>query len=169
MAIYTPRRSRRAAAKAPTVPTERFITFKLETETFALPLDRIHKVTTLDKLYGDPNCTGYSLTNYQGRELVVIDVAQRIFGRKLPAAEQLVPSNNPPIVKYLLILNTAEQLLGLPIDSSPSIQSLSRSAFQPLPEIYRQHSNIHCVSSLAIKTPDRSAIFLLDIDAIVAG
>jgi chemotaxis signal transduction protein len=178
MAIYSPLRSRRLAAKDRAELTQRLITFKLGTETFALPLDRVHKVTTLDRVYGDPNNTGFSLTTYQGRELVVIDVGNRIFGR---AVQILPPSpkptiggtsdeKNPSVVKYLLVLQPApDRLFGLPIDSAPSIQSIPVSAFQPLPEIYRQHSQIHCVSSLSSDTAERTAIFLLDIGAIVGG
>jgi chemotaxis signal transduction protein len=178
MAIYSPLRSRRLAARDRVEQTQRLITFKLGLETFALPLDRVHKVTTFERSYGDPNATGVSLTTYQGRELVVIDVGQRIFGR---AAQILPPSPKPTIsnstdradlqaVKYLLVLQpTPDRLVGLPIDSPPSIQSLSVSAFQPLPELYRQHSQIHCVSAFSIDTPDRPAIFLLDIAAIVSG
>ncbi len=177
MAIYSPLRSRRLAARDRSEQTQRLITFKLGTETFAAPLDRVHKVTTLDRLYGDPNDTGFSLTTYQGRELVVIDVGHRIFGRAaqiLPPSSKLTPelgsTEHPQIVKYMLVLQAAaDRLIGLPIDSAPSIQSLPLSAFQPLPEIYRKHSNVHCVRAFSIDTPERPSIFLLDIAAIVAG
>ncbi len=176
MAIYSPLRSRRLAAQDRAELTQRLITFKLGTETFALPLDRVHKVMTLDRVYGDPNNTGFSLTTYQGREIVVIDVGHRIFGR---AVQILPPSLKPTssmsdenlsVVKYLLVLQPdPDRLVGLPIDSAPSIQSIPVSAFQPLPEIYRQHSQIHCVSALSSDTTERPAIFLLDIAAIVGG
>jgi chemotaxis signal transduction protein len=177
MAIYSPLRSRRLAARDRVEQTQRLITFKLDVETFALPLDRVHKVTTFDRVYGDPNATGVSLTTYQGRELVVIDVGLRIFGR---AAQILPPSPKPALsnsdreelaaVKYLLVLQpTPDRLVGLPIDSPPSIQSLSLSAFQPLPDLYRQHSQIHCVSGFSLGTSEHPAIFLLDIAAIVGG
>jgi chemotaxis signal transduction protein len=181
MAIYSPLRSRRLAAQQAEA-LQRIITFQLRQETFALPLDRVQKVTTLDRLYGDANGTGISLTTYQGRELVVIDVGQRIFGNAptvLPASnrskrtsitdplstlENLEDSEDDvTLVRYLLILQCDDgSLVGLPIDSPPSIQSISLSAFQPLPTIYRQQSNIHCVSSFSIDRPDRPSIFLLD-------
>ena len=183
MAIYSPLRSRRLAAQK-TEATQRLITFKLREETFALPLTSVHKVTTIDRLYGDPHDTGISLTTYQGRELVVIDVGHRIFGKTPQVLPPSSPHDRNPIVtfdatataaderakltRYLLILQPEPQrLVGLPIDSPPSIQSIQLSAFQPLPEIYRQHSNIRCVSSLSVDLPDRSAIFLLDIDLLV--
>ena len=181
MAIYSPLRSRRLAAQK-TEATQRLITFKLGAETFALPLASVQKVTTLDRSYGDPHHTGISLTTYQGRELVVIDVGRRIFGKTSQGLAPMTPNSSDPIVRlesqsqaehseatrYLLILQPApDRLMGLPIDSPPSIQSIQLSAFQPVPEIYRQHSNIHCVSSLSIDLPNRPAIFLLDVDLLV--
>ena len=184
MAIYSPLRSRRLAA-AKTEATIRLITFKLDRETFALPLASVYRVTTLDapgqrgqRLYGDPHGTGVSLTTFQGRELVVIDVGQRIFGETPQLLHQqreaiAVPAEQPELklradlIRYLLILQPEpDRFIGLPIDSPPSIQSIQVSAFQPLPEIYRQHGNIHCVSSLSIELPDRPSIFLLDVTSL---
>lgn len=191
MAIYSPLRSRRLATQQ-TEATQRSIVFKLGEETFAIPLDRVEKVTTLDRLYGDPNGTGVSLTTYDGRELVVIDVGYRIFGRsqqvllppqqKSSSAVAAVKSSN--LVRYLLILQPQPgRLVGLPIDSPPKIESIQLSAFQPLPAIYQQYSNIHCVRAIstwqdnnAIDSPTdatattktRSAMFLLDVDSLGA-
>jgi chemotaxis signal transduction protein len=193
MAIYSPLRSRRLAAQQ-TEATKRLITFKLGEGDFALPLDRVQKVTTLDRVYGDPDRTGVSLTTYQGRELVVIDVGHRIFGK---AQQVLLPSQQTrassratqpdgDAIRYLLILQSesvetatglGSQLVGLPIDSPPSIQSIKLSAFQPLPEIYRKHSNIHCVSAMSVAASTGSgsqdlelpSIFLLDATSIVRG
>ena len=189
MAIYSPLRSRRLATQQ-TEATQRSIVFKLGEETFAIPLDRVEKVTTLDRLYGDPNGTGVSLTTYDGRELVVIDVGYRVFGRsqqvllppqpKSSSAVAAVKSSN--LVRYLLILQPQPgRLVGLPIDSPPKIESIQLSAFQPLPAIYQQYSNIHCVSAIstwqdnkaidspigaAATTKTRSAMFLLDVDSL---
>jgi chemotaxis signal transduction protein len=175
MAIYSPLRSRRLATQQ-TEATQRLITFKLGSENFALPLDRVHKVTVLDRLYGDPQHTGVSLTTYQGRELVAIDVGQRIFGQPAqvlpPLPKKSIPAQvverDSDLVRYLLILQPdPDRLLGLPLDSPPSIQSIQLSAFQPLPAIYLQHGNIHCVSKMSIDRADRPSIFLLDIDLLM--
>lgn len=190
MAIYSPLRSRRLAAQQ-TEATKRLITFKLGDGDFALPLDRVQKVTTLDRVYGDPDQTGVSLTTYQGREMVVIDVGYRIFGKEKQALLPSQPSRatavstqqNGDLVRYLLVLQ-AESVdglvsapVGLPIDSPPTIQSIKLSAFQPLPDIYRKHSNIHCVSAMSVAvtadpaTPglEQPSIFLLDATSIVSG
>jgi chemotaxis signal transduction protein len=172
MAIYSPLRSRRLAAQQ-TEASQRLITFKLGEENFALPLDRVQKVTTLDRLYGDPNGTGLSVTTYQDRELVVIDVGHRIFGKQPQVWLPSQPENMPTVtahphlnlVRYLLVLQSQavdpvqtamlgaapeQQLVGLEIDSAPSIQSMPLSAFQPLLDSY---NHIHCVSGMSNVVP----------------
>jgi chemotaxis signal transduction protein len=178
MAIYSPLRSRRLTAQQTEV-TQRLIIFQLRQETFALQLDLVHKVIVLDpsgarsgqRLYGDPNRTGVSLTTYQGRELVVIDVGQQIFGTRASATEakssNTVTTPTNAKIEYLLILQPEpERLVGLPIDSAPSIQSIQLSAFKPLPDLYQQYSQIHSVSAMSIDLPDRPSIFLLDATAL---
>jgi chemotaxis signal transduction protein len=181
MAIYSPLRSRRLAAKQ-VESTQRLLTFELRAQIFALPLDCIHKVIALgapgdrlgQRLYGDPNQTGVSLTTYQGQELVVIDVGQRIFGNSqilLPTSPQTAQraAVATPAARYLTIVQPEPgRLVGVPIDSPPSIQSIQLSAFKPLPEIYQQHSQIHCISAMSIDLPDRPSIFLLDVSALAA-
>jgi chemotaxis signal transduction protein len=176
MAIYSPLRSRRLAAQQ-TEATQRLITFKLGEENFALPLDRVQKVTTLDLLYADPQGTGVSLTTYQDREILVIDVGHRIFGKPpqvwLPGEHENSSSigTNPNLnlIRYLLILKSEssesadplqstmptadrieDRLVGLRIDSPPSIQSMPLSAFQPLSDL---HSHLHCVSAMSNVVP----------------
>jgi hypothetical protein len=182
MAIYSPLRSRRLAAQS-TEATQRLITFKLSGENFALPLNRIKKVTTLDLLYPDPNGTGVCLTTYQDKEVLVIDAENRIFGKPqqiwLPGEQEHNPAvgTHPKLnlIKYLLILQsepvdplpaaiatepTAEppedRLVGLTIDSPPSIQSMPLSAFYPLSDIYRQQ--MHCVSGMSNAIPTNALL-----------
>ena len=142
---------------------QQLITFLLGKEQFSIPIDFVDKVTTLDKVYGDPQQKGVSLTNYQGRELIVIDVAQRIFGVTDIGNNQ--PNNE---VRFLLILkNRDNDILGLPIDSHPSIIRVPKSAFIPLPDIYLTQGNIHCISSTIIKVENQSPYFVLDINQLL--
>jgi chemotaxis signal transduction protein len=172
MAIYSPLRSRRLAAQQAEA-TQRLIIFQLRQLTFALPLDRVHKATTYDRLYGDANGAGAILTTYQGRELTVIDVDNKIFGQTptvLPPLKSM-PANQSSQVSHLLILQREDgQQMGLPIDSPPSIQSIAASAFLPLLKTDPQHGNLLCVSAAwsnvvetaASELSQRTTIFLLD-------
>ena len=162
MTISSSRLARRLASKKQE-KKQQLITFLLGKEQFSIPIDFVDKVTTLDKVYGDPQQKGVSLTNYQGRELIVIDVAQRIFGVTDIGNNQ--PNNE---VRFLLILkNRDNDILGLPIDSHPSIIRVPKSAFIPLPDIYLTQGNIHCISSTIIKVENQSPYFVLDIKQLL--
>ena len=161
MTISSSRLARRLASKKQE-KKQQLITFLLGKEQFSIPIDFVDKVTTLDKVYGDPQQKCVSLTNYQGRELIVIDVAQRIFGVTDIGNNQ--PNNE---VRFLLILkNRDNDILGLPIDSHPSIIRVPKSAFIPLPDIYLTQGNIHCISSTIIKVENQSPYFVLDINQL---
>jgi chemotaxis signal transduction protein len=176
MAIYSPLRSRRLAAQQAEA-TQRLIIFQLRQLTFALPLDKVDKATTYDLLYGDANGAGVTLTTYQGRELTVIDVDNKIFGQTptvLPPLKSLLAmqsSHADLAVGHLLVLQREDgQQIGLPIDSPPSIQSIAASAFLPLAKTDPRYGNLLCVSSASVNLTEaattelshRSTIFWLD-------
>ena len=96
MTILSDLRSSRFARQQKNI-TQSLIVFTLRREWFALPIDMVQKVIPLGAVYGDPQGTGISLTEYQNREVVVIDMASRIF-KQNKAKNSINPS-------YLLILN----------------------------------------------------------------
>jgi chemotaxis signal transduction protein len=166
MATYSPLRLRRQVAKQAEAK-KRLILFQLQSETFALPLDDVAKVTTLERLYGDAAGTGAILMTYQGREIAAIDVAQKIFGQPptilpdLESQRSIEPSLEE--VKYSIVLRDPDdRLIGLPIDSQPSIQSIAMSTFTPVSiDLAEQLINIRCVR-LRSQPEHRSSIYLLD-------
>lgn len=163
MTLYSHRISRRSSGKNNT-NTQQIITFLLGEEWFALPIDVIQKVVQLGKVYGDPQKKGVSLTHYQGQELLVIDVARRIFSTEILSSNQ-----NTDETRFLLIIhNENNEIVGLPIDSSPSILKVSESAFIPLPDIYLTQGNIHCISSTLIQINEQQSFFLLDVTQLMS-
>ena len=174
MAIFSPLRSRRLAARQSEV-TQQLIAFRLRREWFALPIDTVVKVVPLDKIYGDPNDTGISLTNYNGKELLVVDVGHRIFseppGSDLPLLEiPEITENEYDLTeqRYLVVIHNASgDLVGLPIDSQPAVLRVSESAFTTLPEVFLREGNIKCISSMMIQLSDRPPLFLLDRDRLM--
>ncbi|BAU64297.1 hypothetical protein STA3757_16690 [Stanieria sp. NIES-3757] len=168
MAIFSTLRSRRFANKQQET-TQQMITFRLRREWFALPILTIHKVVFLGEIYGDPHRTGISITKYEGREILVIDVGKRIFNNapEVKLVSEQTDSELPLSVleqrRYLIILYSEEQnLIGLPIDSQPIMRYATQSAFKVLPENYLVQGNIQCVSSQIIDLPDHPPIFLLE-------
>ncbi|PSB02973.1 chemotaxis protein CheW [Merismopedia glauca] len=156
MTIYSPLRYRRFTASQ-TETIHQLIGFRLRQEWFALPINTIQKIIPLGKVYGDPKGTGISLTNYEGQEVLVIDVGYQIFGDILSVdLDQTEP-------RFLVIIaSTNGKLIGLPIDSPPSVLRVPESSLTVLPETYLERGNIKCISSTMIQMSDRPPLFLLD-------
>lgn len=166
MAISSPRKSRRLKSQ-PAAVTQQLITFKLRQEWFALPIKSVQKVLPMGKVYGDPKGTGVSLTIYQDKELLVVDVGHRIFGEN-PSLNLPVTGGNT-IQRFLLIVQSSQgKLIGLPIDSLPALRRVSESAFTPLPDAYISEANIRCVSSLMLQIQESDCpCFLLNPDLLM--
>ncbi|AFZ37891.1 CheW domain protein [Stanieria cyanosphaera PCC 7437] len=173
MAIFSTLRSRRFANKQQEV-TQQMITFRLRREWFALPILTIQKVVLLGEVYGDPHKTGISITKYEDKEILVIDVGQRIFNNA-PELELFSEKTESELSlsdlqqrRYLIILYSQKQdLIGLPIDSQPIMRYVTQSAFKALPENYLIQGNIQGVSSQIIDLPDHPPIFILETSQLI--
>jgi chemotaxis signal transduction protein len=159
MSINSPVRSRRTAGRN-TEKTKQFISFLLRQEWFVLPIEAVQRVIQMGKVYGDPQGTGVSLTNFQGQEIVVVDVGYLIFGdseKKLSVASE---KNQPRIL--LILQSSKDEIVGLPVDSTPIMRRVPDSAFTPIPETYIAQGNVRCISSTMIQLSDHPPMFLLD-------
>lgn len=170
MAIFSSVRSQRGANR-PTEATEQLISFQLRGEWFALPVSAVQKVIPLGKVHGDPNNTGISLTLHQGQKITVVDVGHRIFDQasqpfakgKQPSEPHAAEHVSKVLQRCLVILQTAEGgVVGVPIDSQPTIRRVGKSQFSPLPSSYLNRGNIHCVSSMIVDDGGMEPLFLLD-------
>ena len=153
--------------------TQQIIAFRLRQHLCALPINMVQKVVTMGKVYGDINLTGVSLTLYQDKELLVVDVGHRIF-REAPQDLSLSSSSSAHdqkdfiLQRYLLVVqNSQGEVIGLPIDSSPILRRVPESAFAPLPPAYISETNLQCVSSLVIQTLEEPPLFLLNPDQLL--
>ena len=168
MALLTTPRRRRLANTSKQA-TRQLIAFQLRQEWCALPIDSVEKVILMGTVYGDPNRTGVSVTAYEGRELVVVDVGYRIFGDSQTvhgsAANDIEHSDRnaaPQTVRFMLIVrDEAGTRVGLPIDSAPAVRRVPDDSIAPLSAAYQSEGSLQCVSSLAVQLEDSPPIFLL--------
>lgn len=159
MPIFSPLRNRKQGTAQ---TTKQIIVFMLQTEWFALALESVKQVLPLGDLYGDSQQTGVSLTLYQNQDLLVIDVSKRIFGQ---GNKFIVNQQNEPIKndRFLVVVqNQKGEIIGLPIDSPPSLKRLPESAFSPLPAAYMSAGNIQCVSKLMVDMSSDRPYFLIN-------
>ena len=174
--MLPPRKFRRA--KTPQVEkTQQLIVFSISQDWFALPIQATEKVIPMQESCGDPHDIGVSLTIYQGKELLVLDVIRHVFGvsahplhGSLPAlanSEDLGKSTTETRSRYLLIVRTLHHtLLGFPINLPPIVRRVPLSAFTPLPADYATRVNIQCVNSLVVES-GFPPLFLLDTEQLV--
>ncbi|MEQ8752600.1 MAG: chemotaxis protein CheW [Coleofasciculus sp. G1-WW12-02] len=182
MAVFSPLSSRRSTNRKPQ-PTQQLIVFRLYTEGFALPIRAVQKVIPRGKIYGAPQGGAVGLTLYQDQELLVIDVDHRIFKGAEPPKLSLSSSQRDAAEsartasekweddteqRYLLIVqNRAGKIVGLPIDSPPSLQRVPESAFKPLTADYMAQGNLRCVSALVRQNPEDPPLFLLNPEQLI--
>jgi hypothetical protein len=172
MATYSPLRLRRQVAQRAEAK-QRLILFQLQSVNFALALEGVVKVTALERLYGDAEGTGAIFITYQGQAIAAIDVGVKIFGQPptvIPSLDELRTID--PLSHegcYSIVFQSPDRgLIGLPIDSKPSITSIAFSAFVPLLESFSpgKIDNIRCVKSIS-HHEDRSSIHLLDLPLLL--
>jgi len=166
MALATSLKSRRKSRQAPTqAPTQQFLEFEITQQAFALPIAQVLKVIPLTTIYGDPTGRGIGLVNYQGQEILVIDIETILFPHS---------STSPKApYQFLLILQAADnpELLGIPIHQPPHLIRISSTAIAPLPAHYRTLGNIHGVSTRIVnpQAPDVAPVFIIDLAQILTG
>ena len=175
MAVFSPLTSRRASNRKAEA-TQQLIVFRLYNEGFALPIRAVQKVIPMGNIYGGSQGAGVGLTLYQDQELLVIDVEHRIF-RSAPSSYSPKPALPPQrqeeqpditLAGFLLIVQSPQgKLVGLPIDSPPSLQRVPESAFTPLTSTYMAEGNIRCVSALILQNNDEPPLFLLNPEKLV--
>ncbi|MBF2000171.1 MAG: chemotaxis protein CheW [Synechococcales cyanobacterium M58_A2018_015] len=189
--------ARWAAQRRRTGATQQFIAFQLGREWFALPIQVAHRVVPLGPTYGDPAHQGISLTHYQDREILVLDIKRRIFGAgsmQLPAAsapdepggessgaslnaghrenaENQLRSAGPPLATpspHILIVHTRSgELVGLQLESLPTLRRAARATIAPLPPTYLNAGLIRCISALVVPPRDEPPLFLLNLDELL--
>jgi purine-binding chemotaxis protein CheW len=176
MAVFSPLTSRRSSRRKAAEATQQLIVFRLQDEGFALPIGAVQKVIPMGKVYGAPGRAGVSLTLYQDRELIVIDVERRIFRggasedfRESTLRQKALPpvDERPPASYLLLVQSSSGQLVGLPIEEPPSLQRVPSKAFAPLSASYISEGNLQCVSALIKQNNDEPPLFLLNPDQLV--
>ncbi|NJR39119.1 MAG: chemotaxis protein CheW [Leptolyngbyaceae cyanobacterium CSU_1_4] len=160
-------------------PLQKLIVFQIRQEWFAVLIQFAQKVIPLGLVYGAPQ-GGISLTHYQNHEIPVIDIEQRVFGKavnlSLPSAltegsnssEQNFPLPVLENQRHLIIVEDAQgSLVGIPMNSPPTLRRVPKSAFSPVPAIYLAEGNIQCVSALITVSESEPPFFLLNLDQVL--
>lgn len=160
-------------------PLQKLIVFRIRQEWFAVLIQFAQKVVPLGLVYGAPQ-GGISLTRYQGCEIPVIDIERRIFGDMVNLSvmqtlsgvgdrpEESFPQPVLENQRHLMIIeDTQGSLVGVPMDSLPTLRRVPKSAFSPIPAIYLAEGSIRCISALVTVSESEPPFFLLNLDQVL--
>lgn len=157
MAIISPKRFQRSRFHQ-AEKKRQLIIFQAASEGFALPIQAVVKVIPYSETYGDPSHIGTSLTTYQNKELLVLDIGPHVFKERLTEASD---------ASFIIIVRTTNNTqIAFPVVNAPSVRRVPLSAFTPLPADYAEQMNSRCISSLVIE-PEQKPLLLLNPDWIV--
>ena len=166
MAILSPLKSRRLRPhKGET--TQQVIVFQIQREWFALPIFSVKKVVPKSETQGNYQNAEAGLTVYEGRELLVLDIAYQVFGN-IPKPTTSAAAEQSPDDGYLLIIRSRQgDLVGLPIASSPTVRLFGESEIVPLPSNNAARVNIQCVAGLIVQPDNQPILFFLNPDQLL--
>lgn len=174
MAILSPHKSRRLRTQKGET-TQQVITFQIQHEWFALPIETVKKVVPRSETHGGYHGPGVGLTVYEGKELLVLDIKQQVFGHIRDRASLPSPTSSSPEASsapqppdqtppgYLVIIRSLQgEMVGFPVETPPSVRRVPQSALVPLPASYAAKVNIQCVSGLIVQSDDQPILFFLN-------
>jgi chemotaxis signal transduction protein len=157
-------RSRRFADRA-IEPTQQYITFQLRQYTFALPIDRLKRVSQF-KGEADPVADLSAAVNAQ-EDVRWIDVDQHLFSAVNPPTLGGAAIANPrQAVCVILFSDAIGDTVGLAIDTQPKMQRVARSQIFPLLEDKTDLPLFRSVCVSRIQMQEENAIFLLDLEKL---
>jgi purine-binding chemotaxis protein CheW len=149
------------------IATQQVLVFALRQHQFALPAQVVNKVVVLNNFYRSiPNSTA-GFTLYQGEEIPVIDLQQRIFGQPADAATPLEVEAIAQPAYLVVVQNLQNELVGLPLDLQPRLRRIPESAFSPLSSTFLAEGHFRCTTALIMPTQDEPPIFLLNLSQLL--
>lgn len=90
------------------------------------------------------------IAHFEGREVVVVDLHQKIYG-----------STNVQYEKYVVITEVADQLYGILVTQLPTLVTIPWTELKPLPAEYRQRDPLGIASHVA--SIAQGTVFLVDL------
>ncbi len=160
---HSSRRSRRLKAGA----NQQLISFVVRGEQFAVPVGLVEKVVTVNHIYGGLDANRPGLTMYSGQQISVVNLGERLFmTAPPPLIEATHVSLQPPVLRYLLIVpSPAHELVGLLVETQPTLIRVPTSAFSPVPATYLHGGQVRYVG--AVIDLQAALVFLINISELL--
>jgi chemotaxis signal transduction protein len=162
MATLSSLRSRRFANRVAEA-TVQLIAFRLRQDWFALPIDAVQRVASVQSGDSISNESGVMVNKIDQQGLTVIDVDRRIFVQAGLLPDRATLSTEPQQDPCFIILQPKEgETFGLSIDSRPQLRRIPQSLIIPLSSTHPAYKQLKSVDSIVNQTEDTQPLFLLD-------
>jgi len=162
MATLSSLRSRRFANRVAEA-TVQLIAFRLRQDWFALPIDAVQRVASVQSGDSISNESGVMVNFIDRQGLTVIDVDRRIFvqaGLSLNRATLSAETQQDPC--FIILQPKAGETFGLDIDSRPQLRRIRQSLIMPLSFTHPAYKQLKSVDFIVNQTEDTQPLFLLD-------
>lgn len=146
-----------ATQSGPAPRIETWVTFALDTETYALPVHPIQEVLRVASITRVPHAPEpiRGVTQLRGRVIPVIDLRQRL---GLPTREALGRSSR------ILVVSSKRRLLGLLVDRVFQVEHIDLNRVQPPPD---DVVSIRSDFIFGVDQRDDTLLLLLDADRVL--
>jgi chemotaxis signal transduction protein len=158
MAILSPLRARRSANR-PVESTQQVIIFCLRQKWFALPMEVVKRVTSLNFSISKSN-EPMNAAEAADIAVIAINADQKIFLNSGSVLGSHAESHEPE--RFLIVLQTSSQTYGLTISSAPKMLRISPSSVLPYSPAESTLEQMHCISSIVNRVDAPQTLFLLN-------
>jgi chemotaxis signal transduction protein len=158
MAIPSSLRARRSANR-PVELTQQTIAFCLRNHWFALPMEVVKRVGSLDPATGSVSGATADSTIDMVRDLPLVNATQRIFP---DTRETLDPQTNRADDLFLIVFETSSGTYGLTVSSTPKLLRISQGNVAPFRSETLGLDPVRCISGVATQPDEPQALYLLD-------
>ncbi|WP_404790352.1 hypothetical protein [Altericista sp. CCNU0014] len=170
MAALTPLRARRFANRIAEA-TQQYVTFRLRQYWFALPVEALLRVSSVDAGSRDDTGNGLAATETTETDaLVIIDVSQQIFAETETAAPKRpfgsAGASEANASCSIAFQTSTGDRFGFPIDSQPKLQRIPQSKVGPFTSEHPLYGKLQSVSAIIVTADDAEPIFLLGPDRL---
>jgi chemotaxis signal transduction protein len=164
MAIVSPLRARRNANR-PVESTQQVIMFCLRQHWFALPMETVKRVSSLDFSVSNSHEPISTTGSTDDAELTTISANQAIFLDAGPELDAEIGSQEPdePFARFLIVVQRSNgETYGLTIRTAPKMQRISPASIAPFSPTDSALKSMHCISGVVNQAVDSQTLYLLN-------
>jgi chemotaxis signal transduction protein len=121
----------------------------------AVPMTGVQKVIRTPEIFKS-GARSLGVAHFEGRDVIVVDLHQKIYG-----------SPNPQYEKYVIVTEIPSgHLYGVLATHLPTLVTLPCAELRPLPEEYRQRDPLGIASHVAsiVHNGETQTVFLVDLE-----